>query len=289
VLVLGSGYIAVELASVYAALGAEITIATDAPRLMPDADDDLVRPLHRKLKERLKAILTSVTVADATFGKNNVKVQFKGEGAPKSASFERVIVALGNNANVNDLGLDKTSVQLTEDGFVGVNDRLQTTDHRIHAVGDVTGAPLLADKALHQGRICGEVLAGWGSVCDARTAPMTVFTDPQIAWCGLTVQKATSEGITHAIAKIPWGASGRAVGMGRSEGMTKIIYDPDTYLVLGVGLCGPHACEMIAEGALAIEMGAVMEDLASTIHPHPTVSELISDAARTISQQQPTA
>ena len=279
-LVVGSHYQAVELASVYAALGCKVTLVDEAEQLLPDADGDLVRPLDKRLDDVLDDIAMGVRIKEAKIDKHGLTVSFEGDGAPKPSKFDAAIVCLGNLANVNGLELANTGAQLTDDGFVQIDDKLRTADQRIFAVGDVSGPPLLADKAIPQGRVCGEVLAGWGSIYDPRNVPTTVFTDAQIAWCGLTEQQAKDQGYTHSIAKIPWGASGRAVGMGRSEGVTKIIFDPDTQLVLGVGLCGPHACEMIAEGALAIEMGAVLTDLAHTIHPHPTMSELISDAAR---------
>lgn len=279
-LVVGSNYNAVELASLYAALGSAVSLVDEVERILPDADADLVRPLDKHLGDRLESISMGVSIKSAKFDKHGVKASFEGDGAPPDAKFDRVIVAIGNQANINDLGLAHTGAQLGDAGFITVNEQLRTSDQRLHAAGDVTGAPLLADKALHQGRVCGEVLAGWGSVYDARTVPNTVFTDPQIAWCGLTEREAKSRGYPHSVARIPWGASGRAVGMGRSEGLTKIVFDPDTQLVLGVGLSGPHACEMIAEGALAIEMGATLTDLAATIHPHPTLSEMIADAAK---------
>lgn len=279
-LVIGSDYRAVELASIFAALGSSVTLVDESERLMPDADADLVRPLDKRLDDRLKTIAMGVRIESVKMEKHTVRISFAGEGAPPTGKFDRVIVAAGQRANTHDLGLVKTGVMMNESGFVNVNEQMRTADQRVLAVGDVTGAPLLADKAIHQGRICGEVLAGWESHYDARVVPMTVFTDPQLAWCGLTERQADEQDIPHRVARVPWGASGRAVGMGRSEGVTKIIFDPDTKLVLGVGLCGPHACEMIAEGALAIEMGAVLHDLAATIHPHPTMSELLSDAAR---------
>jgi dihydrolipoamide dehydrogenase len=279
-LVIGSDYRAVELASIYAALGSDVTLVDEAERLLPDADADLVRPLDKRLDDRFNAVAMGVRVESVKLEKHAARVTFAGEGAPAAAKFDRVIVAIGQHANTHDLGLAATSVSVDEAGFLIVDEQMRTSDQRIFAVGDVTGAPLLADKALQQGRICGEVLAGWGSRYDARAVPMTVFTDPQVAWCGLTQQQADEQDVPHRVARIPWGASGRAVGMGRSEGVTKVIFDPDTQLVLGVGLCGPHACEMISEAALAIEMGAVLHDLAATIHPHPTMSELLSDVAR---------
>jgi dihydrolipoamide dehydrogenase len=178
------------------------------------------------------------------------------------------------------LQLERTKAQMDADGYVIVDSQLRSGDPRVFAAGDVTGAPLLADKALHQGRIVAEVIAGQNSVYDPQTVPTAVFSDPQIAWCGLMEREATFLGIVNATAKVPWGASGRAVGMGRSDGMTKLVFDPQSQTVIGVGMVGPGACEMISEAALAIEMGATLTDLAETIHPHPTMSELLSDAAR---------
>jgi dihydrolipoamide dehydrogenase len=279
-LVIGSDYLAVELASVYAALGGEVTIADAAERILAVADADLVRPLDKRLGDRFKSVAMGVRIKSAKIDKSGVKVSFEGDGAPSAVKFDRAIVAIGSLGNTADLGLAHTGAHADEPGFIAVDEQLRTNDPRIFAVGDVTGTPLLADRAIRQGRICGEVLAGWGSVYDARAVPMTVFTDPQVAWCGLTEQDANALGVAHQVAKTPWGASGRAVGMGRSEGLTKIIFEPDTQLVLGIGMCGPHACEMIGEGALAIEMGATLTDLAATIHPHPTMNEMIADAAK---------
>lgn len=279
-LVLGSDYMAVELATAYAALGSKVTLVDETERVLPQADGDLTRPLMKGLVERLEAVAMQTTVAAVKEDRGGLHVSFEGASAPKPARFDRVIVAIGQEPNSAELSLSKTQVKCDEHGCVRVNEQMRTSDPRIFAVGDVTGAPMLADRALQQGRVCGEVLAGWNSVDDSRTVPFAVFSDPQIAWCGIMEEQARAQGLQHEVARIPWGASGRAVGMGRHEGVTKIIFDPDTKLVLGVGICGPNSCELISEGALAIEMGAVLTDLASTIHPHPTLSELIADAAR---------
>jgi dihydrolipoamide dehydrogenase len=281
VLVVGSGYMPVELASTYAALGAAVTIVSPAESLLPEADADLERPLMRRLSETMAAVAVRCNVTAAAGGPGGVRVEFTGPEPPAAAEFDQVIVAHGMVGNTDDLHLDRAGLATDHEGCLGVDEQLRTASHRILAVGDVTGPPRLADRALHQGRVAAEVIAGWGSVYEPRSVPMVVFTDPQVAWCGLTERGAAEQGIAVAVCRIPWGASGRAIGIGRNDGVTKIVYDPDTQLVLGVGLVGPGAAELIAEGALAIEMGAELTDLAETIHPHPTMSELLADAART--------
>lgn len=279
-LVLGSDYMAAELASVYAALGSRVTLVGEHDRLLREADPDLVRPLSRALDERLAGFHLGAELRSAAVLDSGVEIAWATNGAESRGRFDRVIVCREHDGCTEALGLPHTKVSVDEHGFIPVDDRLQTTDPRIHAAGDVTGAPLLADKAIHQGRVAAEAVAGLDSVDDPRAVPMVVFTDPQIAWCGLTETTAQVAGLPHAVAKTPWGASGRAAGMGRSDGLTKLIYDPDSKLILGVGLTGPHASEMIGECALAIEMGAVTADLAATVHPHPTICELLADAAR---------
>lgn len=278
-LIVGGGYMAIELASVFAALGSEVTLAHAGDRWLPEVDADLARPLVRVMSKRLSAMTLNVQVAEATPRDTTVEVRFTGQEAPASTTFDRVIVATGREADVSALHLDRTQVQQNDTGFIRVDEQLRTTDPRIFAVGDVAGGALLADIALAQGRLVGEVIAGWNATLDVRAVPAVIFSDPQIAWCGLTEGEAKARGIVHEIVKVPWGASGRAVSMGRTDGVTKIIYDPDAKLILGVGIAGKNAAELISEGALAIEMGAVLDDLAETIHPHPTVSELISEAA----------
>ncbi|MCZ6837363.1 MAG: NAD(P)/FAD-dependent oxidoreductase [Planctomycetota bacterium] len=261
-LVIGSDYMAIEIACIYASLGSEVNLAFEADRLLPEADKDITRPLEQSLKHTLKAIRPKTTIEKQ-----------------EAERYESVVVSKGRRANVESLRLEKTGVTLDDAGFIIIDDKMKTTDPRIHAVGDVTGPPLLANHAIHQGRACGEIVAGRASGMDATIFPMVVYSDPQVAWCGLTQLQAQAEGIEVGVVKIPWGASGLAMGIGKSKGVTKLIHDPDSKLVLGVGITGSGASEMIAEAILAIEMGAVVADLAITLHPHPTRSELLSDGA----------
>ncbi len=278
-LVIGSGYIALELATLYAALGCKVTLATQQDRILAQADADLTRPLARRLGETLEDVCLQTTVSNLNEVTDGIEATLQGPNGPSLAVFERVVAAIGRHANIDSLNLRTAHVEIDDLGFVRVNEQLRTSNARILAVGDTTGKPMLADKAIHQGRIAGEVVAGWGSVYDPRAVPLVVFTDPQLAWCGLTEAQAAAQTIDYETVKIPWGASGRAVSLGCSDGMTKLIYDPDTKLVLGVGIVGVGAAEMIAQGVLALEMGAVTTDLASSIFPHPTMSELLGEAA----------
>ena len=279
-LVLGSGAQAVELAFIYAALGSEVTLCAEQSQVLPAGDADIVRPLHRSLVEHLRSVVLGATVASASVGESSVRVALSTKDGEQSSEFDRVLVATGQTGNTVDLGLDQTRVGLDGGGFIAVDDQMRTAESRIMAVGDVTGGAWSADRALAQGRIAAEVVAGWNSAFDARAVPRVVFTDPNVAWCGLTETQAVEQGVPHKIARIPWGASGRAVGMNRVDGLTKLIFDPDTKVVLGVGIVGAGAAEMIGEGALAVEMGVELDDLAGTIHPHPSMCELLSDAAR---------
>ena len=287
-LVIGGGYIALELASVYAALGSTVTLAAQFDRLLPEADPDLVRPLAKCLGELLENVRLNAPITDLREVDTGIEAIFQSTDAPSSAVFERVLVAIGHRPNTASLDLAKARVEVDDAGYVRINDQLRSSNARILAVGDVTGEPLLADKAIHQGRVAAEVVAGWGSIFDPRAVPFVVFTDPQVAWCGLTETQAAEQGIAHKTVRIPWGASGRAVSLGRCDGMTKLVYDPATKLVLGIGIVGAGAAEMIAHGVLAVEMGAVTADLALSIHPHPTMSELISEAAAQVEATGPT-
>ena len=278
-LVIGSGYIGLELATLYAALGCKVTLATQQARILAQADADLTRPLARRLGETLADVCLQTTVTDLKEVAGGIEAALQGPQGTSSAVFERVIAAIGRHPNTGGLNIHEAHVQVDDLGYVRVNDQLRTSNARILAVGDITGKPMLADKAIHQGRIAGEVVAGWGSVYDPRAVPFVVFTDPQVAWCGLTETQAAAQEIDYQAVKLPWGTSGRAVSLGRSDGMTKLIYDPDTKLILGVGIVGLGAVEMIAQGVLALEMGAVTTDLASSIFPHPTMSELLGEAA----------
>ncbi|MHC5004725.1 MAG: dihydrolipoyl dehydrogenase [Planctomycetota bacterium] len=284
-LVVGSGYMTVEMASIYAALGSRVSLISPGDSLVPGADADLLRPLQRGLRDTLRHVGTGTDVASADFRDDGVHVTFSGSRAPDTSTFDAVIVSIGQRPTMDGLGLERLDVACDDNGFIVVDEQLRTSNPRIMAVGDLTGPPLLADKAIHQGRVAAEVVAGWGAAFDARVIPMVVFTDPQIAWCGLTESEAADDDVQVEVRKIPWGASGRATGMGRSDGLTKIIYEPDTKIILGLGIVGPGACEMIAEGCLAIEMGAELSDLSQTIHPHPTMSELVSDVARSAEQE----
>ncbi|MCH8344448.1 MAG: dihydrolipoyl dehydrogenase [Planctomycetes bacterium] len=279
-LVIGSDYIAVELASLYAALGSEVTLAAPDGQLLPQADADLVRPLARRLDTILAEVCLGTTITDLREAANGLEVRFGGVRAAKRNTFERVLVAVGLRPNTDHLDLAKAQVQLDTHGFVQVDDQQRSSNPRIFAVGDVTGEPMLADKAVHQARVAAEVIAGWKSAYDPRAVPCVVFTDPQVAWCGLSEAQAKAAGISYQVSTAPWATSGRAVSMGRTDGRTKLIVDPDTKLLLGMGMVGAGAAELIAQGVLALEMGAEVGDLASSIQPHPTLSELIGEAAR---------
>jgi dihydrolipoamide dehydrogenase len=277
-LVVGCDYMAVEVASIYCALGAAVTLVDAGDRLLPEADADIVRPLEQSLKKSLAGVNLKTGIERASVG-SAIEVTFTGAAPPARTQFDAAVICLGRRANIDDLRLDRTGATTDDGGSVIIDAQMRTTDPRVYAVGDVTGPPLLANRAIHQGRACAEIIAGRAAAFDATVFPMVVFTDPQVAWVGLTEQQAKAEGVEHAARKIPWGASGRAVGMGRMDGVTKLIYDPTSRLVLGVGIAGVGASEMIAEAALALEMGATITDLAVTLHPHPTRCELLSDAA----------
>lgn len=281
-LVVGSQTFAAELAQIYSTLGSRVTLSTETPDLIVGPDLDLLRPLARALKPQLESINLKTTIASASTGgdKNSICVEF---AEPKEKNrdqntFDAAILATGMHPNLEKLNLEAAGIKVDSNSII-VNDQLRTTNPRILAAGDVTGRPFLADRALLQGKVAAEVAAGRNSAFDAQAIPNVVFTDPQIAWVGLTQSEAESRDIPHKIAKLPHGASGRAVSINQARGLTKIIFDPDSKSILGVGIVGNNASESIAEAALAIELGAELDDLARTIHPHPTISELISDAA----------
>jgi len=279
-LVVGGGYIGLELGSVYAALGAAVTVVEMLPGLLPGADRDLVAPLAKRLEKRLAAIRLQTKVADVREEGEALRVTLEtGDGRRSEEVFDRILVSVGRKPNSGDLGLEAAGVELDARGFVKVDGQRRTSDPDIYAIGDVAGEPMLAHKATHEGRAAVEAIAGRKAVFEPRAIPAVVFTDPEIAWCGLTETQATAEGRPVKVAKFPWAASGRAMTLERTEGFTKLLADPETERVLGVGIVGPGAGEMIAEGVLAIEMGALVSDLALTIHPHPTLSETIMESA----------
>ncbi len=283
-LVVGQDYMAAEIASIAAAFGASVTLAIPGPRLLPDADDDLVRPLERALKRAGVTLAPETDVASADASEDALTVGWDGPKPPADATFDRAIICLGRAADTSSFRLDKTGVTLDDHGFITVDGQMRTTDPRIFAAGDVTGPPFLADMAIAQGRVAAEAASGAPAALDVRAVPMVIFARPAIAWCGLTENEAKAHGMSYSVAKSPLGASGRAMGMNQAEGMTKVIYDPATREVLGVGLTGPHAPEAIGSAALAIEMGAEVGDLAGTMHPHPTMAELLADVAASVAE-----
>src|SRR5690625_4439017 len=280
-LVVGGGYIGLELGTVYAALGSEVSVVEMLPTLLPGADRDLVSLLSRSLGKRFEQIMLETSVAEMTEVEQGIKVRFEGKEAGEQ-TFDKVLVSIGRRSNTENLGLENTRVQLDDKGFVQVDAQRRTAEPSIYAIGDVAGEPMLAHKASHEGRVAAEAISGKRVAFDPQAIPAVVFTDPEIAWCGLTEQQAKAEGRKVQVARFPWGASGRALTLGRMDGVTKVICDPDTERVLGVAICGPGAGELIAEAVLAIEMGAVAEDLALTIHPHPTLSETVMESAEAV-------
>jgi dihydrolipoamide dehydrogenase len=279
-LVVGGGYIGLELGSVYAALGTKVTVVEMLPGLLPGADRDLVVPLHKRLEKMFDAILLNTTVAAVKDEGTGIRATLKAQdGSAQEKLFDRVLVSVGRKPNSEIPGLEKTQVQVGARGFIQVNKQLQTNDPAIYAIGDVVGEPMLAHKASHEGRVAVEAIAGHKVAFEPNAIPAVVFTDPEVAWCGLTETQAEKENREIKVAKFPWGASGRAVTLDRPEGMTKLLIDPQTERVLGVGIVGAGAGEMIAEGVLAIEMAALASDIAMTIHPHPTLSETVMESA----------
>jgi len=281
-LVVGGGYIGLELGSVYAALGTRVTVVEMLPGLLPGADRDLVLPLHKRLEKLFETILLNTTVASLKEEGAGIRATFAGasvQDKDREKVFDRVLVSVGRKPNSEIPGLDTTKVHVGARGFIEVNKQLQTADPSIYAIGDVVGEPMLAHKASHEGRVAVEAIAGHKVAFEPNAIPAVVFTDPEIAWCGLTETQAEKDKREIKVAKFPWAASGRAITLDRPEGMTKLIVDPQTERVLGVGIVGVGAGELIAEGVLAIEMGALASDVAMTIHPHPTLSETVMESA----------
>jgi dihydrolipoamide dehydrogenase len=281
-LVVGGGYIGLELGSVYAALGTKVTVVEMTPTLLAGADRDLATILGRRLEKTLHKVILNARVAEMKEVKNGVKVKIEGEGlgdADKEQTFDRVLVSIGRKPNSAIEGLDKTGVKLRERGFINVDASMRTDEPGIFAIGDVVGEPMLAHKASHEARVAVESILGQNSVFEPQAIPAVVFTDPEVAWCGLTETEAQKQGRKVDVAKFPWAAVGRAVAIDRPEGLTKLIIDPTTERVLGVGIVGSGAGDLIAEGVVAVEMAALASDLALSIHAHPTLSETIMEAA----------
>jgi dihydrolipoamide dehydrogenase len=279
-LVVGGGYIGLEIGTVYAALGAEVTLVEITDRLLAGVDTDLVRSVQKAAEKYFDAVLLRTRVTDVRAYKNGVSVTLRGpDNDTRSRKFRKVLVAVGRSPNTESLGLETTSVQLDGKGFVRVDAARRTADPHIYAIGDVAGEPMLAHKATHEGRIAAEAIAGRPAAYDPAAVPAVVFTDPEIAWAGLTESQAREQGLQVKTARFPWAASGRAATLDRMDGLTKLIIEPRTERVLGVGLVGVGAGELIGEGTLAVEMSANVSDLMMTIHPHPTLSETLMESA----------
>lgn len=278
-LVVGGGYIGLEMGSVYSALGSEVTVVEMTGGLLPGADRDLVKPLQKMLTERFAAIQLNTKVASLEATKKGIVATLEGEGVEPKQTFDRVLISIGRRPNSRTVGIENTKVDVDEKGFMTVNSRQQTSDPKIYAIGDVAGEPMLAHKATREAKVAVETLLGEPAEFDNIAIPAVVFTDPELAWCGITETEAKAKGIDVNVVKFPWAASGRAQSIGRTEGLTKMIFDPKTERVLGVGIVGPSAGEMIAEGVLAVETAAVARDLSESIHAHPTLSETMMESA----------
>jgi dihydrolipoamide dehydrogenase len=278
-LIVGGGIIGLEMATVYHALGSRVSVVELLDGLIPGCDRDLVAPLERRLRARYEAIWLRAKVARIEPRPDGLHAFFEGPDAPPSARFDRVLVAVGRRSNGDRIDADKIGLKLDARAFIPVDARQQTNLANVYAIGDVVGGPLLAHKAMHEGRVAAEVIAGLPAAFDARSIPSVAYTDPEIAWTGLSEERAQREGIPFEKAVFPWSASGRALGMGRPEGLSKLLIDPESRRVLGAGMVGRNAGELVAEIGLALELGADAEDLALTIHPHPTLSESLGLAA----------
>jgi dihydrolipoamide dehydrogenase len=278
-LIIGGGIIGLEMACVYRALGAKITVVEMMDQLMPGADPDLVKPLKQHLEKQGVAFHLKTKVEGVDAGDQALTARFDGEGAPETAEFDRVLVCVGRRPNGDAVGAEQAGVTVTDRGFIKVDGQLRTNQPHIFAIGDLIGQPMLAHKASYEGKVAAEVVAGHKRAADARTIPSVAYTDPEVAWVGLTEHQAKEQGLDFGVGKFPWAASGRALGMDRSEGFTKLLFDEKSGRVIGGGVVGLHAGDLIAEIGLAIEMGATAEDIGLTIHPHPTLSESVMMAA----------
>lgn len=278
-LIIGGGIIGLEMATVYDALGSKISVVELMDQLIPGADKDLVKPLHNRIAKRYEAIYLKTKVSKIDAKKEGLLVTFEGDNAPAPQLYDRVLMAVGRRPNGRDIAAEAAGVTVNERGFIPVDKQQHTNVPHIYAIGDIVGDPMLAHKAVHEGKVAAEVIAGHKASFDALTIPSVAYTDPEISWMGLTETHAKAQGIPYEKASFPWAASGRALSMAREEGLTKVLYDPVTMRILGSGIVGVNAGELLAESVLALEMGADMQDLALTIHPHPTLSETIGFAA----------
>jgi dihydrolipoamide dehydrogenase len=278
-LVVGGGIIGLEMACVYDALGSRVSVVELTPQLMPGCDPDLVKPLEKRIRARYEQILLATKVTGVEPTKAGLRVSFQGENAPASETYDRVLVAVGRTPNGKAIGAEAAGVKVTERGFIPVDRQMRTNVAHIFAIGDIAGPPMLAHKASHEAKVAAEVAAGLKSVFDARVIPSVAYTDPEVAWAGLTEIDAKAKGTAFKKSLFPWAASGRSLSLGRDEGFTKLLFDPETHRILGGGIVGPNAGDLISEVALAVEMGADAADIGLTVHPHPTLSETIAFAA----------
>jgi len=280
-LIIGGGIIGMEMAQIYHALGSEITIVEMMDHIIPPADKDLVQPLFLKLKNRYQ-ILTKTKVTSITAGENTILATFSGAKAPENDEYDAVLVAVGRRPNTENFGRENVGLQLNDRGFIPVNEQQQTGVTNIFAIGDVVGEPMLAHKATHEGKVAAEVIAGQKAAFDPMTIPSVAYTQPEVAWMGLTEQEAKEKNIAYDKGKLPWGASGRALSSGAANGVTKVLFDKETGRIIGAGICGQNAGELIHEAVLALEMGADAEDISKTVHAHPTLAETFAFAAEIV-------
>ena len=278
-LVIGGGIIGLEMATVYNALGSAVTIVEMANQLMPGTDADLVKPLTKRLTEQCQAIYTQTRVEEIEAREDALRVRFSGDTAPAESIFDLVLVAVGREANGHRIDAEKAGVHVDERGFISVDHQMRTNQEHIFAIGDIVGQPMLAHKATHEAKVAAEVAAGQKSAFDARVIPSVAYTDPEVAWVGLTETEAKAQNRSYEKGTFPWAASGRALALTRSEGFTKLLFDPETEQILGGAIVGTNAGDLIGEVALAIEMNCVAADIGLTIHPHPTLAETVGLAA----------
>jgi len=281
-LIVGGGIIGLEMATIYDALGSEITIAELGEQLIPTADKDIVNPLFKRINKIYSNIFLSTKVIKMTAIKKGIKVSFEGKEAPKTDTFDKVLVSIGRSPNGHLLDAEKAGVSIDKDGFIATNKQMKTNIDHIFAIGDIVGQPMLAHKAVHEAKVAAEVISGQKSGFDALTIPSVAYTDPEVAWTGKTEKELTTEGIKFKKGVFPWAASGRSLSIGRSEGITKGLFDSESGKILGMGICGTNAGELISEASLAIEMGCDMSDIALTVHAHPTLSETTAFAAEMV-------
>lgn len=278
-LVIGGGIIGLEMASVYQGLGSEVTVVELTAQLMPGTDKDLVRPLQKRINARYAGIFVNTRVTSVEAADDGLHVSFEGSKTPENTVFDRLLVSTGRVPNGNLVGAEAAGVEVTERGFIPVDKQMRTNVPHIFAIGDIVGQPMLAHKATHEAKVAAEVCAGMKSAFEARVIPSVAYTDPEIAWAGLTETQAKEQGVDYKLGKFPWAASGRAMGIGRTEGSTKLLFDPETHRLIGAGIVGLHAGDLIAECVLAIEMGCEAGDISLSIHPHPTLSETVAMSA----------